>query len=314
MTVFSFTTSLLQLIFILACAPLLNGIMLKLKARAERRVGPPIFQTFFDLAKLFKKERLRSQNASIFSALAPVVLISSTVVVIIVSPILSTQELFKTSGDLFAIVFILLVGSLMIALLGLDPGTPFGGLGSSRAMTISSLSEPALLVSIVAISIQAKSTNLSTIVSANLSHPIWLVSPPHLLAIFALLIVIFAEAGRIPVDNPATHLELTMIYEAMILESSGEDLALIKLGEFMRFTLLLLIVANLFFPFGIDTQANWIQLILSSGISLIKLTILGSLVTLLEVTQAKLRLFRVPELLAGAFVLAVLAVISEFVA
>ncbi len=313
MSLFGSVTSLLQILFVLLMAPLLNGIMLKVKSRAERRVGPPILQTFYDLRKLFKKETLRSNNSTFIFTLAPLILISSTVVVIVVSPIITTGELFNGSGDLFAIVFILLIGSMSIALLGLDAATAFGGMGSSRAATITSLSEPALLVSVIALSVQAKSTNLSVIVLGNVHHVSWLLSPSHILAISALLIVIFAEAGRLPVDNPATHLELTMIYEAMILESSGENLALVKLSEFMRFTFLLCIASNLFFPFGIDSTKSWIFIGISCILLAIKLIFIVGLIALFETTQAKLRLFRVPELLAGAFVLAILATISGIV-
>ncbi len=313
MTLYSFTISIIQIAFILLLAPLLNGIMIKVKSRAERRVGPSIFQSFYDLRKLFKKETLRSNSSTFIFTAAPLIMIASTVVVIVISPILSTKELFNNSGDLFVIVFILLIGSMSVALLGLDAGTAFGGMGSSRAMTISSFSEPALLVSIAALSLQAKSTNLPIIVSTNLHHTSWLLSPAHLLAIIALLIVIFAEAGRIPVDNPATHLELTMIYEAMILESSGENLALVKLSEYMRFTLLICIVLNLFIPIGIDASNSWILLVVSSGLMALKLVLVSTIVALFETTQAKLRLFRVPELLAGAFVLATLAVVTEIV-
>ncbi len=313
MTAFGFVTSLLQILFVLLMAPLLNGIMLKVKSRAERRVGPPIFQTFYDLRKLFKKETLRSNNSTFIFTLAPLILISSTVVAIVVSPIITTGELYNGSGDLFAIVFILLIGSMSIALLGLDAATAFGGMGSSRAATITSLSEPALLVSVIALSIQAKSTNLSVIVLGNVHHVSWLLSPSHILAISALLIVVFAEAGRLPVDNPATHLELTMIYEAMILESSGENLVLVKLSEFMRFTFLLCIASNLFFPFGIDSTKSWIFIGISCILLAIKLIFIVGLIALFETTQAKLRLFRVPELLAGAFVLAILATISGIV-
>jgi len=213
----------------------------------------------------------------------------------------------------FVVVYLLLMGSMALALGGLDPGTAFGGLGSSRAMTIGALAEPALLVSILALSIQAKTSNLPGIVTATLSHPGWLANPERLLALVALVVVVIAETGRIPVDNPSTHLELTMIHEAMILEYSGPDLALVTLGEAMRLGLLLGLVANLFFPWGVAVSSGAARL----GIAVValgaKATAIAVVIAVIEISTAKLRLFRVPELLAGGFVLAVLAVMTGLV-
>jgi formate hydrogenlyase subunit 4 len=212
------------------------------------------------------------------------------------------------------VVFLLLLGSVALALGALDTGTAFGGMGASRVMTIGALSEPALLVAVLALSIPARSSNLPTIVSRSLAHPAWLASPQRLLAVVALVIVIVAECGRLPVDNPSTHLELTMIHEAMVIEYAGPDLALVKLAEAMRLGFLLALLAVLFVPWGIATAPGPGHLALGLVAVAAKVAALGVALAAAEVLVAKLRLFRVPELLAGAFVLSVLAVISVAVA
>jgi formate hydrogenlyase subunit 4 len=240
--------------------------------------------------------------------------VGSTVVAAAVSPLLATDPAFGWSADLFAVVFLLLLGSVAVALGALDTGTAFGGMGASRAMTIGAVSEPALLVSVLALSIPTRSSNLPTIVSRALAHPAWLGTPERLLAVVALVIVIVAECGRLPVDNPTTHLELTMIHEAMVLEYAGPDLALVKLAEAMRLAFLVALLANLFFPWGIATAPGPIHIVVGLASVVAKVTVLGVLLAAAEVLMAKLRLFRVPELLAGAFVLSVLAAVSVLVA
>jgi formate hydrogenlyase subunit 4 len=180
-------------------------------------------------------------------------------------------------------------------------------------MTIGALAEPALLVAVLALSVPARSSNLPTIITRSLSHPLWLASPQRLLALVAFLIVIVAESGRLPVDNPSTHLELTMIHEAMVLEYAGPDLALVKLGESMRLVVLVALFADLFVPWGIATAPGASHLALSLVATSAKVAAVGVALAIFEVAMAKLRLFRVPELLAGAFVLSVLAVISALV-
>ena len=177
-------------------------------------------------------------GASWIFPLAPLVLVGTTVVVAAIAPLLATDPAFGWSADLFAVVYLLLLGSVALALGALDTGTAFGGMGASRAMTIGALAEPALLVAILALSVPAHSSNLPTIITRSLAHPLWLATPQRLLALVAFVIVIVAESGRLPVDNPSTHLELTMIHEAMVLEYAGPDLALVKLGESMRLVVL----------------------------------------------------------------------------
>ncbi len=305
--------SLLQVILVMLGGPLLLGLMRKVRCRMEGRVGPPIRQPLLDLRKLAWRERTRPEHTSWVFPLAPVVLVATTLVVAAIAPLLATDPAFGWSADLFAVVFLFLLGSVSLALGALDTGTAFGGMGASRAMTIGALAEPALLVAILALSVPAHSSNLPTIITRSLAHPAWLATPQRVLALVAFVIVIIAESGRLPVDNPTTHLELTMIHEAMILEYAGPDLALVKLAESMRLVVLFTLLADLFLPWGIATSPGPSHLAVALVATAGKVAVLGTSVAAFEVTVAKLRLFRVPELLAGAFVLAILAVLSALV-
>ncbi len=305
--------SVLQVVAVCVGGPLLLGLMGKIRARAEGRVGPPITQGLLDLRKLVRKEAIRAEHTSAVAALAPLVLDASSAVAAAVTPLVTTHPVIAGGADVFAVVYLLLMGSVALALGGLDAGTAFGGMGSSRAMTIGAISEPALLVAILALAVQARTSNLPGIVTATLSHPGWLASPQRLLALAALVVVVIAETGRIPVDNPSTHLELTMIHEAMILEYAGPDLALATVGEAMRLGLLLGLVANLFFPWGVDVSGAGFALLAGLAVLGAKTAAIAAFVALIEVSTAKLRLFRVPELLAGGFVLAAVAVTTGLV-
>lgn len=306
--------SLLQVVAVVLGGPLLLGLMAKIRARAEGRRGAPITQPLRDLRKLARKERIRAEHASAVLALAPLVLVASAATAVGVAPLLTTSPALEGGADAFVVVYLLLTGSIALALAGLDPGTAFGGMGASRAMTIGALAEPALLVALLALSLQAHTSNLPHIVAATLAHPAWLASPERLLALAALVVVVIAETGRIPVDNPSTHLELTMVHEAMILEYSGPDLGLVTLGEAMRLGLLLGLVANLFFPWGIAAGTGPGALLVALLALGAKAAAIATAIALVEVSTAKLRLFRVPELLAGGFVLAALAVVTGLLA
>jgi formate hydrogenlyase subunit 4 len=305
--------SLLQLIGVVLGGPLLVGLMRTVRCRLEGRVGPPIRQPLLDLRKLARRERTRPDAASWLFGLAPVVLVGTTLVIALVAPLVSVSPAFGATADLFAVVYLLLLGSVAIALGALDAGTAFGGMGASRTMTIVALSEPALLVAILALSVPAHSSNLPAIIARSIAHPLWLATPQRLLALVAFLVVIVAESGRLPVDNPSTHLELTMIHEAMVLEYAGQDLALVRLGESMRLAVLMALFADLFLPWGVATAPGPGHLALGLLATAGKVAALGVAVAAAEVAVAKLRLFRVPELMAGAFVLSVLAVVSALV-
>ena len=311
--VLSLVTSVLQLGMVGVGGLLLLGFMAKVKARAEGRVGSPVVQPLRDVRKLVTKERLHARHSSVVLPLAPMVITASAAVAVGISPIVGTHPVLGASADIFVIVYLLLTGSVASALAGLDPATAFGGMGASRAMTIGALAEPALLVAVIALSTQAGTSNLPGIVTGTLNHPDWVFGPVHLFALGAFLIVVLAETGRIPVDNPATHLELTMIHEAMILEYAVPELALVTLGEAMRLGLLFSLVANLFLPWGVATGDSASALALACLALVVKTVAVAAGVALIEVRSAKLRLFRLPELLAGGFVLSVLAVVMGLV-
>ncbi len=294
-------------------APLLLGLMRKMRAQLEGRVGPPVLQPLRDVRKLFRKERIRPDQASWIFPLAPVVLVATVAVAAAMTPLVTTRPALGGSSDLFALVYLLLIGSTVLALAGLDAGTAFGGMGASRALTIGALAEPALLVSILALSFAAHSSNLPAIVQATVLHPGMLATPQRLFSLGALVVVIVAESGRLPVDNPATHLELTMIHEAMVLEYSGPDLALVTVGEAMRLVLLLGILANLFLPWGVGSVDTLPAIAIGLVAVAVKVAVAAVALAVFEVFTAKMRLFRLPELLAGAFVLGVLAVVSGLV-
>jgi formate hydrogenlyase subunit 4 len=311
--IWDISTALAQVLTISVGGLLLTGLMRKVRARLEGRIGAPILQPLRDVRKLLYKERLRPDQATWIFPLAPVVLVATVAVAAAVAPLVTSRPALASGADLITLVYLLLIGSTLLALAGMDAGTAFGGMGSSRAVTIGALAEPALLVTILAMSIPAHSTNLSAIVRTTLHSPGTVASPARLFALASLLVVIVAESGRIPVDNPATHLELTMIHEALILEYSGPDLALVTVGEAMRLALLLCVFVNLLAPWGVATSISALGVAIGLVSLLGKVALLGSAVAVAEVFMAKMRLFRLPELLAGAFILSVLGVLSGIV-
>jgi len=301
-----------QALLVVAVAPVLVGVMRRVRARLEGRVGPGLAQPWRDVRKLFAKQRIVPGNASWVFAAAPLMLVGTAAVVAAIVPFLTTRSALDQAGDLFAVVYLLLLGTVFLALAGLDPGTAFGGMGASRAMTVTAVAEPTILVAVFALSVGAGSSHLGAIVTATLADPGGVASPQSVFAFGALAVVTLAEAGRLPVDNPSTHLELTMIHEAMVLEYAGPDLALVELAGHMRLVIFLTLLANLFVPWGIATTTDPIDLLGAAAATLAKITVLGGAVAAFEVFVAKLRLFRVPELLTASFVLAFLAVTASF--
>jgi len=302
----------IQLVLAIGVTPLLIGVMRTTRARLEGRVGGGIWQPWRDLRKLLAKEPTRAPGSTPVLTLSPILLMASSLVLCALIPLVSTQALAGVPGDLFVVVSVLLIGTVALALLGLESGTAFGGMGSSRHMVIAALVEPTVLLSIYALSVPAGTSALAAIVQARRADPASLLNPVSLLAIFALVVVVIAETGRLPVDNPSTHLELTMIHEAMILESGGRDLGWLELGSWLRLTALLGLVANLALPWGIGQDAAPLTLLVGIGAITVKVLVLGAVLAAAEVFIAKLRLFRVPELLAGSFVLAFLSVSASY--
>jgi formate hydrogenlyase subunit 4 len=301
-----------QVALVLVGAPLLAGLMRQVRARMEGRAGAGVLQPWRDLRKLLRKEPITPVGTGPAFRVAPLLVVATTVVVAALVPLVSTHTPVSGQADLIVVVALLTLGAVVLALAGLDTGTAFGGMGASREMTVAALVEPTMLLAVFAVSIPAGSTNLPAIVSGAIHEPARLASPAGLLATAALAVAILAETGRLPVDNPSTHLELTMIHEAMVLEYSGPDLALIELGAQMRLTVLLGLLASLFAPWGIATTASLGAVGLALVLFAVKTAVLGALLAAVEVFWAKVRLFRVPELLAGSFLLALLAVTASY--
>lgn len=301
-----------QLALAVAVTPVLIGVMRSTRARLEGRVGGGVWQPWRDVRKLMAKEPTRAPGSTPVLTVAPILLMASSLVLCALIPLASTLALASVPGDLFVVVSVLLLGTVALALLGLESGTAFGGMGSSRHMVIAALVEPTVLLSVYALSVPAGTSALSAIVQARRADPASLLNPVSLLAIFALVVVVIAETGRLPVDNPSTHLELTMIHEAMILESGGRDLGWLELGSWLRLTALLGLVANLALPLGIGQDAAPLTLVIGIAAVSVKVLLLGAALAAAEVFIAKLRLFRVPELLAGSFVLAFLSVSASY--
>lgn len=298
----------LQIAFVIVAAPLLAGLIRRTRARLEGRAGAPITQPWRDIRKLWHKERIAPEHTSWVFVTAPLVLVSSAGVIAMIIPLVTVASPLDDVGDLFAVASLLLLGTVFLALAGLDPGTAFGGMGASREMTVTALAEPTLLLAVTALAARAGSTNFAAIVTAALDQPSVVLSAQSVLALIALGIVTLAECARLPVDNPSTHLELTMIHEAMVLEYSGPDLALMELASSMRLFLFGALIANLFFPWGIATGTGLPEMLAATAVLAGKLAVLGLLLGTFEVFIAKLRLFRVPELLAVSFVIALVAV------
>jgi formate hydrogenlyase subunit 4 len=304
--------SLLQVVIVGFGAPFLVGLMRQVRARMEGRAGAGVAQPMRDLRKLMHKEATRPEGSSWLFVGAPLVLMSSAVFLAAVVPFVSTVSPAGGASDLFAVVAILMLGTVSLALAGLDTGTAFGGMGASREVTILALAEPTILLAVFALSVRVGSSNLTDIVEGTLTSPTQVLSPASLLAAVAFVVVIIAETGRLPVDNPATHLELTMVHEAMVLEYSGPDLAMVELASAMRLTVLLGLGVNLFLPWGVSTDVSPLGLLLGAVVLALKVAVAGAALAAFEVFVAKMRLFRVPELLAGSLLLGLLAVCASY--
>jgi formate hydrogenlyase subunit 4 len=309
-----YTAIFAQTLLAVALAPALVGFIRWLKARLQGRTGAASWQPYFEIRKLFGKEAIVSHTASWLFQATPFVMFGTSVVVASLVPLVLAPSDPLVIGDLFAVVYLLLLGTFFLALAGLDTGSPFGGMGASREMTVVALTEPTVAMSIVALALNAGSTGFSQIVAHTIAEPAMALGPGHLLAFAALFIVTLAETGRLPVDNPSTHLELTMIHEAMVLEYSGPYLALLEWGAALKLLVFFALAANLFMPWGIAVSLSPTALMIGLVSFIAKIGVLAIAVAVLETRVAKLRLFRVPELLSASFVLALLAVMTTFLA
>ena len=302
---------ILQIVVIVGLSPLVKGFINKMEARIQCRRGPSLFQPYYNLVKLLQKDAVVSETASWIFRATPYVTFVSILLIALLVPVLSSQVPLNFIGDIILIIYLFALGRFFLALSSLDTGSAFGGMGGSREMAISSMAEPAMMLSIFTVSLTVGSTNLSNITGTLLNYKS--LNPSLLLAFAAFVIVIIAETGRIPVDNPFTHLELTMIHEGMILEFSGRYLALIEWASSMKLLLLLTILVNTFFPWGITTGFSFPGLIISFALYLVKIGFFALAIVILESSLAKVRLFRIPNLLGTSFILSLLAIISFYV-
>ena len=302
-----------QMLLVLALAPLLTGFVRKVKARLLRRRGAPVLQPYRDLLRLIRKEAVIAENASWLFRAAPYLIFAATWVAAALVPTFASGLLFSWSADLIAIVALLGSARFFQTLAGMDVGTSFGGIGSSREVMIASLAEPALLMVAFTLSLLAHSTQLATITEVVRFQEVGL-RISLAMVLIALILVALAENARIPVDNPATHLELTMVHEAMVLEYSGRHLAMIEFGAALKLLLYLSLIAGVFLPFGMARADDGLA---AHGVGLVaylaKLAVGGVLLAAFETAIAKMRVFRVPEFLGSALMLGFLATLLLFV-
>jgi formate hydrogenlyase subunit 4 len=302
-----------QAVLILALAPLLTGMVRKSKARLQRRCGPSVFQPYRDIARLMRKEAAISHDASWIFTGAPTFILGATWIAAAMVPLFAFGGGLSAAADLIVIIALLTAARFAQALAGLDVGTAFGGLGASREMMFATIAEPAILMVIFALALISGTTRLPEIASFIQAAA----TGPHislLLAFVGLAMLAVSENGRIPVDNPATHLELTMVHEAMVLEYSGRHLALIELAHSLKLIFFISLIAALFIPWGI-AQPGSSPLMLGVGFAayLVKLFVAAKLLALFEIAVAKMRVFRVPQFVGVALMLGLLAVLLVFV-
>jgi formate hydrogenlyase subunit 4 len=302
-----------EMLLVLLLAPLLTGFVRKAKARLLRRQGPPLLQPYRDLVRLMRKDVVLADNASWLFRAIPYIIFAATWVAASLVPTFGSGLMFSWSADLIAIIALLGSARFFLALAGMDVGTAFGGIGSSREVMIASLAEPAILITVFAVAMIAGSTQLSTIADFMGSSAVGLRVSLGL-ALVALTIVAIAENGRIPVDNPATHLELTMVHEAMVLEYSGRHLALIDLSAQLKLLLYLSMIVCIFMPWGAAApEADVPALAVGAMTYIAKLVACGLALAVFETSIAKMRVFRIPEFLGAALMLALLATLLRFV-
>ena len=302
-----------QMFLVLLVAPLLTGFVRKVKARLLRRRGPPLLQPYRDLVRLARKEAVIAHSASWLFRFVPYLVFAATWVAAALIPTFAAGLLFSWSADLIAIIALLGAARFFLALAGMDVGTSFGGLGSSREAMFATLAEPAMIMIVFSLALVAGSTQLST-VAAFMTSPAVGLRVSLGLALIALVIVAIAENGRIPVDNPATHLELTMVHEAMVLEYSGRHLALLELASSLKLLLYVSLIACIFTPWGIAHVGKGFSLHAIGLVAYVgKLAVAGMLLALFETTIAKMRVFRVPDFVGIALMLGFLAVLLRFV-
>lgn len=297
---------IIKILFVPLISPFCIGVIRKIKAFMQNREGASLFQPYRDLLKLFHKDEVISPTASWIFLFTPYLLFTITLVISLGLPFLSAGNNLFGINDFLVFIYLLVLGSFFLSLAGIDTGSSFGGFGSSREMTIVALTEGGLLFAMLPIVLLTKTTNISLMASLLATLPL-LQFAPIIIAFIAFFIALLAENSRIPFDNPATHLELTMVHEAMILEYSGKRLALIEWASFNKLLIFIILGVNLFFPWGLNSGSLYLDILFASIFLFIKILFLSGVVALIESTVAKLRFFRLPDLLFTSFILGVIA-------
>ncbi|MGC2061829.1 MAG: NADH-quinone oxidoreductase subunit H [Thermodesulfovibrionales bacterium] len=303
---------LLQVALLIGAAPLFVGWVRMLKCWTQGRSSASLLQPYRDLAKLFSKDVVLAENASWIFRFTPYLVFGTTIIAGAVVPMLTINLPLSAIADVIVLVGLFATARFFTALAGMDIGTAFGGMGSSREMMVASLAEPAMLMAIFTVSLANKSTSLSHIAEVMYSGQS-LLKPSLAFAFIAFILITLAETGRIPVDNPSTHLELTMLHEAMVLEYSGRHLALIEWAGMMKLFLFMALGSALFFPWGIAISDGPLEIVGAGIIILVKLAASGIVLVLIETGLAKMRLFRLTEFLGSAFLMATLGMLSFFI-
>ena len=304
--------ALLQALLYLALAPLLVGWIRKVKAVLQNRRGASLWQPYRDLYKLFAKETRMAHSASLLFRAAPYIVFVATWLAAVAVPLIASDLPTAAIADVIVIAGLLALARFFLALAGMDVGTAFGGMGASREMLVSALAEPAMLMAVFTLAMTAHSTNLASVVNFQLDTGI-ILRPSFVFALAGLVLVAVAETGRIPVDNPTTHLELTMIHEAMILEYSGRHLALMEWAAQLKLLLYGALLVNVFFPWGIAQGFGLAALAAGFFIVMLKLAVLAAALAVSETVLAKMRLFRAPAFLNLALLLALLGLLSHVI-
>ncbi len=293
---------------VIAISPLFVSLIKKVKARAQGRRGPSIFQTYFTLIKLLKKEVIYSPNSSRIMRVTPLVTMAAILVAALFVPLVFVPEPVGGIGNIILFLYLLALARFFMALAGLDAGSSFGGMGSSREMSISSIIEPTTIIVFAALAFVFKTLNIFDMftITATAGQP---ATSTLILIAISLFIIIIVETSRIPVDNPETHLELTMIHEGMILEQSGRNLALMELSSAVKMTVLMALLINLIVPFGLTTTLTLAGILIAMVFFVVKGSILAGIIGLFESSMAKKRFFQLPSLFAMAFFFSTLIII-----
>jgi len=299
-----------QVVGVFALAPLLTGIMRKVKARTQKRVGAGILQPYYELSKLWVKDEVVSDYSSWVFRSTPWIVAVATIAAALFVPVFVPFSPFSAAGDVLLVLGLLALARFFTMLAGIDAASAFGGIGTSREMMMSSLAEPGVFLTIFVVSLTLGGTDLTSLVGAAAQSGI-VIAPSMLFGLISFFIIILAETGRLPFDNPATHLELTMVHEAMVLEYSGRSLALIEWSQSTKQLILLALLANLFLPLGMPASIDAALLTLGLGAVavLAKVSLLAVGVAFVETRVAKWRLFRVPDLLTVAIASAMVGMI-----